>query len=400
VARLELNSAWGLPDEQTWDLYRWYPNPARLAGDAETFGHEAHIRLRPFDAVLLEVLPSGQSPALDRTFDVKPIRTEFAEPSRSVEITVGKVEEKPQPEPASLWTPLEPHRAVSAGGATLTRQRDGSVLAGGENPSRDSYTIAANTELAGITAIRLEVLPDGSLPASGPGRAVNGNFALTEFRVMAVPGGKKSAAIPVVLKNAAADFSQETYGGWPAGAAIDGDPKTGWSIDPQEGRNHVAVFETEKRVGAAGGTSLTFTLDQGERGHNIGRLRLSVTNAEPPIPPPKPSEPPRLIVTGEAPASAEGGTLVVSVKMTQDSQPAMTRNVWNWIEAAGCEVAANAVPIQPVVGKKTHALCWQAWRIDLEPSTRPQDFRLSLVSSIPHHIEKEFKAYFIPNSEE
>ena len=30
-------------------------------------------------------------------------------------------------------------------------------------------------------AIRLETLPDDSLPHRGPGRAVNGNFTLTEL---------------------------------------------------------------------------------------------------------------------------------------------------------------------------------------------------------------------------
>jgi len=33
----------------------------------------------------------------------------------------------------------------------------------------------------------LEALPDASLPGSGPGRASNGNFLLTEFEVMAAP---------------------------------------------------------------------------------------------------------------------------------------------------------------------------------------------------------------------
>ena len=383
VLRLELNSTWGLPDGKSWDLYRWYPDPVRFKGDGQTFCGKVSIALRPFDVVLLEA--------------VKPIPTKFAEASRSLEIAVQQVQEKPEPEPASLWTPLEPVGFVSAGGATLTKQKDGSVLAGGENPSPDTYTITAITELVGITAIRLEGLPDESLPANGPGRAVNGNFALTEFRVSAAPQGKPTAAVPVALKNPIADFSQQTYGGWPIAAAIDGDPKTGWSVDPQEGMRHVAVFETQTPIEFSAGTSLSFTLEQGERGHNIGRLRFSATTAKPPIPPPKPSGPGQLIVKGEVPASTNGGLIVVSVKMTRGSQAATTRNVWNWIEATRGEVAEKVVPLQAVVGKKTHAVCWQAWRIRVEPSAQRQDFWLSVVSNMTDNIAKEFNGYFIPN---
>ena len=287
--------------------------------------------------------------------------------------------------------------ALSAGGATLTRQKDGSILASGENPSPDTYAVTASTGLAGITAIRLEVWPDKSLPGNGPGRAVNGYFALTEFRVTAAPLSEPTGTVPVVMRKAFADFSQRTHGGWPAQAAIDGDPKTGWSVDPQEGLRHVAVFETRNPVGFTGGTSFSFALGQGERGHNIGRLRLWVTKAKPPIPLPDPSEH-RLIVEGEVPASADGGVLVVAVKMTHGSQAAMTGRIWTWIEGNRAEFAGKVVPLQPVVGKKTHPVCWQAWRIHAEPSSAPQDFSLSVISSTADSIVKEFNAYFIPNS--
>ena len=95
---LELNSAWGLPDGGAWDLYRWWPDPARLEGDAATFGAKASIALRPFDVVLLEAVPHGQSPSLDRRFEAKPIPLGFAEASRPIDLHV--VESKAQREPA------------------------------------------------------------------------------------------------------------------------------------------------------------------------------------------------------------------------------------------------------------------------------------------------------------
>ncbi len=47
------------------------------------------------------------------------------------------------------------------------------------------------TDLGGITAFRLEALPDDSLPAHGPGRADNGNAVLTHFRAALVPADTK-----------------------------------------------------------------------------------------------------------------------------------------------------------------------------------------------------------------
>lgn len=81
------------------------------------------------------------------------------------------------------WTVLGPSSAVSLNGATMSILGDGAVLSGGTRPNTDIYTITAPTSLIGITGIRLETLTDASLPVNGPGRAFNGNFVLTEFRV-------------------------------------------------------------------------------------------------------------------------------------------------------------------------------------------------------------------------
>ena len=76
---LELNSAWGLPDGQRWDVYRWWPEPAKL-GDEH--GSQATLALRPFDIVLLEVVPAGEPPTLNRQFEPQAMPVEFrrAEP--------------------------------------------------------------------------------------------------------------------------------------------------------------------------------------------------------------------------------------------------------------------------------------------------------------------------------
>ena len=180
------------------------------------------------------------------------------------------------------WTVLPVAKVQSLGGSKLVKQADGSLLASGKNPTPEVYTVTAETKLTGLTGVRLEVLPDPSLPGKGPGRAPNGNFVLNEFRVMAAPTKDPGKTKPVRLHKPAADFSQQSY---EVAGAIDGNPQTGWAIAPQFGKPHVAVFETKEPVGFPDGTTLTFTLDQQFPGkqHNIGKFRLSVTTAKPPL---------------------------------------------------------------------------------------------------------------------
>jgi mono/diheme cytochrome c family protein len=182
----------------------------------------------------------------------------------------------------AAWVPLDPVMYRSAGGATLTKQPDLSLLAGGQRPDVDTYTIAADTDLQEISGVRLEVLTDDSLPHRGPGRQDNGNLHLNEFRILAVPrGAPPDEAKPVQLKNPTADFNQD---GWTVALAVDGNPKTAWGVYPRVGEPHRAFFEVSPPLRHPGGTRLTFTLEQTHGGgHLIGRARLSVTTAEGPF---------------------------------------------------------------------------------------------------------------------
>src|SRR5262249_28438740 len=147
--------------------------------------------------------------------------------------------------------------AQSKDGATLTVQPDGSILATGKNPKADVYTITARTDTTGIAAIRLEALADPSLVKGGPGRAGNGNFALSDFHVKIAPAAGKEKAAPVGLKTPRATFEQK---GLPIRAAIDKDAKSAWAVDPQFGKEHAAAFDVDSPVGFAGGSIVTFTL--------------------------------------------------------------------------------------------------------------------------------------------
>src|SRR5262249_33059327 len=121
-----------------------------------------------------------------------------------------------------------------------------------------------------------------SLPAQGPGRAPNGNFVLNKFKLYAVAEGDVEPPAPVVLQNPKASFSQE---GYPIAGVLDPNPDKGWAVQPRFGQAHTAVFELKQPLNFNNGTTLTFTLAQTYAGkdHNIGRFRLSVTTAKPPL---------------------------------------------------------------------------------------------------------------------
>ena len=88
------------------------------------------------------------------------------------------------------WRPLMPANVDASNGVMLAAGRDGSMIAGGANPGETVYTIDAPAALSRITAVRLEALPDRSLPRGGPGRDVYGNFQVNGLRIdVARPAG-------------------------------------------------------------------------------------------------------------------------------------------------------------------------------------------------------------------
>jgi hypothetical protein len=68
-------------------------------------------------------------------------------------------------------------------GMTVNVLSDGSILLGGAVLGQGLYQVQYVTDLKHITGVRLEVLEDATLPASGPGFAANGNFVLTEVQL-------------------------------------------------------------------------------------------------------------------------------------------------------------------------------------------------------------------------
>ncbi len=191
-----------------------------------------------------------------------------------------------------VWLVLQPESITSEQGATLTLKEDGSILASGTNPPTDTYVLKVTQLPADVTAFRLEVLPDDSFPAKGPGRAANGNFVLSEILVQQQTAD--GAELPISLQNATASYEQtgaaegNPYGKWAVAAAIDGDVKGknwGWAVMEKVGQPQVAIFETSENLNRGEGSSITISLRQNldNAQHTIGRFRLAVTNAPRPV---------------------------------------------------------------------------------------------------------------------
>ena len=201
------------------------------------------------------------------------------------------------------WMILDHLQPKSLDGATFAKQADGSFIVGGKNPANDRWVLTAELAATGLNAIRIEALTDKSMKRNGPGRAGNGNFALSDIRVFATPkkGGQRLA---VKLVNPKATHQQNT-GGLSVASSIDGDKrKSGWAVDfGGIGKEQAAVFEFAAPVGFEGGTILTVEMDFFvNTSHTIGRPRLAVTAAPKPV-----------AIKGDA-SAASLATLLAAVK--------------------------------------------------------------------------------------
>jgi hypothetical protein len=180
------------------------------------------------------------------------------------------------------WSVLRPVEATSTGGTTLRTLDDGSVLATGDNPDRDVYELVARTDRTGLRLLRLEALVHGELPHTGPGRAANANFVLSEIEVEIAPVSDPESRVPLAMVSASADHEQMN-GPYPVSAALDGvvDDTNGWAVEGYARReDRMAVFVSAEPFGFEGGTELRIRLrfETHFKQHAIGRARIAVAD--------------------------------------------------------------------------------------------------------------------------
>jgi hypothetical protein len=181
----------------------------------------------------------------------------------------------------NAWTVVRPATVVSEGGATMTILDDQSVLASGNNPPKDTYTITLSTDKRHITGICLETLTHPSLGNQSLSRGT-GNFALTGVEVEAVAAGNAES---LKLASAVADYSQP---GFDIANLANPASNVGWAVDGNsKPMNHAAVFSFTRPLPGGPGTTLTIRLkhDSPHANHVIGRFRLALSSTDrPPLP--------------------------------------------------------------------------------------------------------------------
>lgn len=162
----------------------------------------------------------------------------------------------------------------------LTIQDDGSILASGDVTKREVYklTFPPLQNRSPVTAIRLEALPDDSLPAGGPGLAFyegrRGDFFLSELKVA-------SGDALIKLQNPSTSFGKISIGSGSADAAnvIDGEGSTGWSTSGAEGESNRWVANFEKPFSPDAPWTVEMVFER-HFAAALGRFRVSLASGD------------------------------------------------------------------------------------------------------------------------
>ncbi|MDC0295466.1 PSD1 and planctomycete cytochrome C domain-containing protein [bacterium] len=155
---------------------------------------------------------------------------------------------------------------------------DGSILASGDVTKRDRYRMwfQVDPSMVGGRSLRLEVLPDSSLPASGPGMAFyegrRGDFFLSEMIV-------RFNGEPVDLIDATHSYGKISVGSGNANASnlFDGEGSTGWSTSGQEGKENQLVVNFSQPLLEVGNLEIELLFER-HFAAALGRFRLSIAN--------------------------------------------------------------------------------------------------------------------------
>ncbi len=184
------------------------------------------------------------------------------------------------------WHPLVNEAVKSEGGATFTKQPDGTWLAGGRNPDHDVYVITAPLSPGTFTGVQIHAMPDASLPSQSLGRYPNGNFVLSDIDAEITAPGLNE---PLEAQFTAADADYEQKG-WEVDFIVKDKPKRGkgsknkqgWAVDgPTKKEPRTAVFACVP-VTVPGGATIRITLRHDAlAGHNIGRFKIATTSLPP-----------------------------------------------------------------------------------------------------------------------
>lgn len=202
--------------------------------------------------------------------------------------------------------PLDAAAVEAKSGVMFTKQKDGSWLvnveqdaksadpvdavdaksratktAAKKNPAGevDTYTITLVRLPDELTGLRLDAIPDPSLPKHSAARSDGGNFVITRLRAELVDSqGKVVRDVP--LQRASADFEQTGYKAADALTAV-ANTKKGWAVTPEVTKQHYLQVRTFEPLKLGKEQSLRVVIEQnyGNR-HTLGRFRLQALTGD------------------------------------------------------------------------------------------------------------------------
>jgi mono/diheme cytochrome c family protein len=258
----------------------------------------------------------------------------------------------------AVYSPLEIAGIKADSKATFKKLDDGSHLIGGKTAKEDVYDLELKPTPNPLTALRLEVLPDASLPGQGPGRSKNGNFVLSEFKVLR--GKSVSDAVEIPVHSPIADFEQK---GFTAIAVLDGDSQTGWAVSGAVGKAHHLTVQLAEPVRLKPDERFFVRLEQryAKSGaeHVIGRLRLSGSS----------------VITEESIAPPE--VVKILGEEPKRRNPVVVKPLWDWLEKVDPTVVAARVALQQAQARLPKPPLMDA-RVIAQRSSGPRATRLLL----------------------
>lgn len=201
-------------------------------------------------------------------------------------------------------------------GSKFLPQGDGSYLCQSYAPTNFKPQGTGTFQGSRLTGLQLELLTHPNLPRGGPGRSVDGTWALSELTAQVALSSAPDQVRPIKFQRAVADRSAQVAELKPqydnkrkdkriTGGiefAIDGDEKTAWTNDldsPLSNVSQTAWFEFAEPVEIPEGEHATITVHLAQRHggwnsddnqtFNIGRFRISLTGdpipSDAPLPP-------------------------------------------------------------------------------------------------------------------
>ncbi len=173
---------------------------------------------------------------------------------------------------AQTFAPLKMASVKSAGQVAFKALPDGSYLATSKQAGNDSYTVEVTGWDKPITALRIEALPDESLPGKGPGRSGKGNFVVGEVTA-------RLDGTELLMHSAKSDYDQKSF---KAAEVLDGKDETGWAIGGKTGEQHTLTLQLSEPIAPRAGAKLVIGIGQNYKlkDHSLGRFRVLAASEE------------------------------------------------------------------------------------------------------------------------